>query len=1250
MYQAMINVDVLYRRETPNLLLIIAMVFLVPLIWWLVPGWNFSELLNQHDNLLSSYIVQREMGRAGGDWTKLLYWPQLAGGVKVHDIIGSLPFVQLLAWLGATPLIISNFVVFFMQILFAYFCTRITIGLSEVIYDNQVPTPYLALVLLGILFAFLPLLGWRLPYGHINIISGVFAFLCFTCLLLEEMTGRRSITSIALCALALGHTFQHSGYQMIHYSLVFGSPIILSLTLAYPGQPFLQRTRWYLLPALVFLGAFLISLPKFYGMLANALGDEMSRSAGTQVIYTFTIASLGDWISSLPWNVNFIPDNRPEFTHREVNYPLGPLVLLLLLVKPTTPFVRLSIGLVASFFMAIVVSMNINPFSTLMISVIPMLESFRVPARAMLPFLVFTSMLSLASLLKLLGTDQEALDRRGQNWLLAAVSLALFAINSPLLNDVLLILFILVLYTLVRINKLAKSLTVVMLSILTGAAVSAFMERTMPPLENPISEDSVSSIRAEVLQQAPKLAFPLNRVYSDIQLKGIGLNSMYFLNLSSLSSYWFPLRRYAQLRAALNNEHYNAALMAYHNHPGKPGFTELNRLYNVGWTMAMENDQPQVKNLDQTWGAAWISTQLIYQDSLNQLATSLKSRNNKKEMLLLASDPDTNAARQAAIPCRVITEPEFQKSRFPMQVSLNVTGQCWLTLAMNYSRILEVVDQNSKELSTFPAYGALLGIVLHEDTSRVSIRPIETRLPAAMLFTLAGFLTLIGGVILALKNPSPPPLRQSDIYADLWPQLPVVEAEPGLSSIFTSRLIYIQLAVLAISALLAYNQVREHHFVSDTIPFVLQNPWVHEINLANLMAMFTQAHLSNWQPLVWLSHSLDFYLLGNDSGKHHLVNIALHIGNAILIYFLTIMLMMRATRFSLPDKQWVAFLTSLIFAIHPQHVESVAWVVERKDVLYSLFFLSSILAYLHLHTRVLKETRTSVLPFLLFVLAIMSKPMAIVLPVILLLLDFYPLNRCKFTLPSIFGAVMEKWHYFIVAACIVLVTLTTQSTAMPSTLDLPVWARALNAVDNSWFYVAHYLVPIKLSPLYPYPDATTLTTVSFWLMGASFLTISLLIGVISWWRGYKWPLILVMFYIITLLPVSGLIHVGPAKATDHYTYLATLPLTFLTSLGIFLLYRNIPKLRVATTSVVLVYLLFLFLMTIQQVTYWNNPLTLWTRVVQLHPDSALGHRNLASAYYSIGEKSTALYHAEESIRLGGPAQGYIEQLRLEMSK
>ena len=751
--QVMFNLDVLHRHETPNLLLIIAMVFLVPLIWWLVPGWNFSDLLNQHDNLLSSYIFQREMGRAGGDWAKLLYWPQLAGGAKVHDITGSLPFVQLLAWAGAAPLIISNFVVFFMQILFAYFCTRITIGLSEVIYDNQVPTPYLALVLLGILFAFLPLLGWRLPYGHINIISGVFVFLCFICLFLEEITGRRSITSIALCALTLTHTFQHSGYQMIHYSLVFGSPIIISLTFAKPGQSFIQRSRWYLFPALVFLGAFLISLPKFYGMLTSALGGEMGRSDGVQVIYSYTTASVGDWLSSLPWSKAAIPGARETFLHHEVNYPLGPLALLLILSKPTIPFGRLAIGLGISLFLAIVISMNIAPFSTWMVSLVPMLESFRVPARAVFPFLLCTSMLGAAALLKLITTSIDDLDNKGQFWLLALVSVIFFAFSSSLLNDVLLALFILFIFVLVKVRQLPAPFPLALLALLTGAALSAFSERSLPPLQNPISEDSVSGIRGKILEQAPDLASPLNRVHTDIQLKGVGFNSLFFMDFSSLSSYWFPLRRYAELVAALNETQYHPTTINFHHQPSQPGFRALNRLYNVGSTIYFENGQPRVEQTGKTWGPSWLSTRIANQGSLTDLALSLKEYPNKNVLLLLNQDPFTRAANVSGPPCKVISEPVIREPNFPINLSLAVEGQCWLTVSMNYSTILNVVDQDGQELVTFPAYGALLGILPSENTRNIIIRPMTTKLPGSMFFSLAGFLVITGLFIYGISHP-----------------------------------------------------------------------------------------------------------------------------------------------------------------------------------------------------------------------------------------------------------------------------------------------------------------------------------------------------------------------------------------------------------------------------------------------------------------------------------------------------------------
>jgi hypothetical protein len=474
-------------------------------------------------------------------------------------------------------------------------------------------------------------------------------------------------------------------------------------------------------------------------------------------------------------------------------------------------------------------------------------------------------------------------------------------------------------------------------------------------------------------------------------------------------------------------------------------------------------------------------------------------------------------------------------------------------------------------------------------------------------------------------------------------------ASSRFHTVLGKHLVKIHLSLICLLTLIVYQQVREHYFVWDTVPFVLQNPWIMDLTWSNLIAIFTEAYRANWQPVILLSHSLDFHLFGHDSGMHHLVNLAIHTANCLLLYFLTLRLLAIAINFSATNKLWIAFFTSLIFGIHPQHVESVAWVVERKDVLYSFFALSSLISYLKWQTEPTDFFWRKHAPFLLFLLAVMSKSMAVTLPLILILLDFYPLKRSDFTPRSLSKAVMEKWHYMGVSLFVGLVTLSTQSLAMPPTENLPGWAKMLNAVDNFWFYIAHYLVPVNLSPLYPYPDGETLTQFSFWFGGAFFLVSSLLLGMVTWRLGYRWPLVLLGYYIITLLPVSGLIHVGPAKATDHYTYLATIPLGFLTGLCIVYAIQTYPKVRSITFSIAIAYCLFLSLLTIQQVTYWNNPQALWTRVVQLHPDSSLGHRNLASAYYSIGEKENALRHARKSVRLGGSAEDYVQRLELEMS-
>ncbi|MEE9508213.1 MAG: hypothetical protein V3V44_02905 [Anaerolineales bacterium] len=746
-----------FDRDKQNLQLFGSLILFIPLIWWLVPGWSPGYLIDQHDNLQTGYVYQQQLSRASGDWTKLLYWPQIMGGVKAHDVTGSLPIVQLLAYWGASSLLISNLSVFFVQILFSYFCTRSALGLSRIILRNDKKIPYLAIALVGILFGFLPLLGWRLSYGHQSIVLGLFVFLCMTSLLLDEICSRRSALSLLLAILALTHCFQYNGYQLIYYSVVFGAPILVALAFANPGQNQLTRLKWFIYPALVFLSALLIGLPKFAGMLGNALSDEMGRVVGSPVIYSYTTATIGDWASSIPWSASFIPESRTSFFHQEVNYPLGPLVLLLALVKPKTPLLRIYIGLGTSLFLALVVSMNVQPLSGALTSIVPLLESFRVPARAILPFLLFLSLMSVAVLLKLIA-DAGPHYRLLQSSLLAIVSGALFAINTPLTNDIALVLLVGIFFILLKRKINRPEIAMVTLALFTGAAVAAFNERIVPPLENPISSTIISPIRESITTQVPELAEPLNRAFTNVQLNGIGSNSAFLMDISTLSGYWFPLSRYAQLSAALNNEPYHPTVAVFHNDPSREGYEVLNHLYNVGWSIDLVGDELQVNKLDETWGKAWFSKDIVWQNSLAELASTLRKNveNNENSMMpLLSGDPATAPVRSDDVDCRSAGIPSVNDGQpfFPLNIQVDVEGQCLLTVAMNFANNLKVVNQDGIRLQTFPSHGALLGIKVGQDSQHIIINPEPIVFPGVQMASVMGLLLSLAMLVWVLRNP-----------------------------------------------------------------------------------------------------------------------------------------------------------------------------------------------------------------------------------------------------------------------------------------------------------------------------------------------------------------------------------------------------------------------------------------------------------------------------------------------------------------
>jgi hypothetical protein len=318
------------------------------------------------------------------------------------------------------------------------------------------------------------------------------------------------------------------------------------------------------------------------------------------------------------------------------------------------------------------------------------------------------------------------------------------------------------------------------------------------------------------------------------------------------------------------------------------------------------------------------------------------------------------------------------------------------------------------------------------------------------------------------------------------------------------------------ATLLAYGDVGTFDFVRyDDPDYVTRNPQVRAgITIEGITWAFTSTQVDNWHPLTWLSHMLDVQLWGLSPGGHHLTSRLLHIFNALLLFHL----LLRITR-----NVWQSGCVAALFALHPLHVESVAWVAERKDVLSTLFWLLTMGAY----ARYAKQASSGkYLPVLgLFALGLLAKPMLVPLPFVLLLMDYWPLNRLD-RLP-LSKLVIEKIPLFIIAAVSSTITVIVQHQggAMNSLEMYPLSVRIANALVAYVHYIGDTLFPVRLAVLYPHPGMPPL-----WQAAGA---LALLAG-ITWFavlNGKNRPYLIVgwLWYLGTLVPVIGLVQGGHAK-------------------------------------------------------------------------------------------------------------------------
>jgi Flp pilus assembly protein TadD len=443
--------------------------------------------------------------------------------------------------------------------------------------------------------------------------------------------------------------------------------------------------------------------------------------------------------------------------------------------------------------------------------------------------------------------------------------------------------------------------------------------------------------------------------------------------------------------------------------------------------------------------------------------------------------------------------------------------------------------------------------------------------------------------------------------------------------------------ILIAAVLFVYWQVGDHEFINyDDNVYITDNAQVQKgLTSTGLIWAFTTSHTGNWHPLTWISHMLDCELYGLNPKGHHLTNVLLHTANAILL-FVVLRWMTGAI--------WRSGLVAALFALHPLHVESVAWAAERKDVLSTFFWMLTMVAYISYVNR--PSGKRYVLILVTFFLGLMAKPMLVTLPFVLLLLDYWPLNRFQpraTTASAVnqpvgfrsFGddkwptlkAVIEKVPLLLLSLLSCLVTVMAQQKAgAVSTLGIvPLKLRIANGLVSYVAYMGKMIWPLDLAVFYPYPGSE----LHIWEPAAAGLFL-LMVSTVALWCAHRCRYVLVgwLWYLGTLVPVIGLVQVGEQAMADRYTYVPLIGLFIVVVWGFADLVKRWRALRLMASVTAVVMVLALMVGSWLQVGYWKNSVQLFKHALDVTSNNYVAHYTLGNALAAQGNLAGAIsqYH------------------------
>jgi protein O-mannosyl-transferase len=431
-------------------------------------------------------------------------------------------------------------------------------------------------------------------------------------------------------------------------------------------------------------------------------------------------------------------------------------------------------------------------------------------------------------------------------------------------------------------------------------------------------------------------------------------------------------------------------------------------------------------------------------------------------------------------------------------------------------------------------------------------------------------------------------------------------------------------ALLVLATLLLYGRVVHHEFLEfDDSQYVTENIHVSTgLNRGNVVWAFTSFREGNWHPLTWISHMTDCQLFGLSSGPPHLVNVVLHAANVLLLFWL----LQRGT-----GAVWRSFFVAALFAVHPLNVETVAWVAQRKSLLCTLFSLLTIAAYGGCVRR--PDWKKYLVVVGAFALALMSKPMAVSLPLVLLLLDYWPLERYedipfrrKWARLSI-----EKLPLFLMSAASSVVTMIAQRSGGAVAVEslLPLSVRLKNAIVSCVAYLGKIFWPAKLAVFYPHPEHSLPW---FDVLAAAVILVAITIAML-YFRSSRYLVTGWFLFVITLIPVIGIVQVGRQAMADRYAYVPCIGLFIIIAWGLndVVTVAAIPRVVPAVAAMCLIFLVAFAATTARYLPRWQNGVELFTqaRMVAGRPDPML-EKGLADGMYLAGRYDEAFQHYREA--------------------